>query len=529
MHIKKFINFKNIFFLCFFMKYSFAAIAANYYMACYYYDTNRGENSHNPSLMKASTLIPGAITNYFWAIDLNNSSYVQLNGKIVDGFYYAEDLNYETAKEQCQKAITQGTFFWKSNKSYKLYDIKASRSNYDGFEYPIRFKKDDSTKGNIKQIVLFGDSLSDSGNLKRWTKVMPFYPFWYGRFSDGFIWNDYLKKLAHLPILNFSFGGAKTEGNNNFYIKDFMDYIISFGRNIVTGSSRDYINNYVNNYLTNDSYINKSYYISNPEETLFILWIGANDYISTFEQTMYSEDFFKYPDSINGSRTVSKRAVDNIISQIKTLSDRGGRHFLVLNLPDFGKTPLTLDMKFDKNLDDKTDKQEFSVNISNVISFYNQYLKIKLDNMENNPYQNLNISLLDVNKNFNSLLDGKDIFTNQDFNYGFTKLDSIYPIPGETKKFIQDYCYKGSYLTASKNSIKGDKSAYQSAYNNSCKAKDGTVDRFAIFWNSPHPTSYTHCWISYMVIHKLEEENFIPKTDYNMENIREYCQRQINI
>ena len=103
---------------------------------------------------------------------------------------------------------------------------------------------------------------------------MPFYPFWYGRFSDGFIWNDYLKKLAHLPILNFSFGGAKTEGNNNFYIKDFMDYIISFGRNIVTGSSRDYINNYVNNYLTNDSYINKSYYISNPEETLFILWIG---------------------------------------------------------------------------------------------------------------------------------------------------------------------------------------------------------------------------------------------------------------
>lgn len=508
------------------MNYSHEASAADYYMACYYYDTNREENSNNPSLMKASTIIPGTTTNYFWATDLSNSSYTKLKGKIVDGFYYEENLNYETARKQCQKAINQGTFFWPSKSSYRLYDIKASRSNYDGYEFPIRFLKDDPNKSDIKQIVLFGDSLSDAGNLKRWTKVMPFYPFWFGRFSDGFIWNDYLKKLAHLPVLNFSFGGAKTEGNNNFYIKDFIDYIFSYERNFITGSSKNYIDNYLNNYLTTNSYQTKSYNISNPKETLFILWIGANDYISTFEQSMYSEDFFLNPDSINGSNTVSKRAVDNIINQIISLYRRGGKHFLVMNLPDFGKTPLTLEMKCDKNLDDMTDKMEFSTNISSVMKKYNEYLKSSVDNLEKILGNEIHISFLDVSTNFDSMLNGKDIFTNADFDYGFHVLNSIYPVPNEPGKFIQDYCYKGSYLLAAKNSFKSNHFAYQSALENSCKTEDGKIDRFAVFWNSPHPTSYTHCWISYLVLHKLEEEKLIPLTNLNMDNIKKYCSMQ---
>ncbi len=508
---------------------SSSAFAADYYMACYFYDTNRAEDSNNPNLMRPSTVIPGAASNYFWATDIQNK-YVALSGEIIDGFFYAYNKSYEEAKAECTNAINKGTFFWRSKKTYKIYDIKASTSNYMTYEYPIRFMKDDQQKGTIKQIVLFGDSLSDTGNLKRWTKVMPAYPFWYGRFSDGFIWNDYLKRIAHLPILNFAFGGAKTEGYNNFYIKDYLDYIRAEARNIITGSSRDYVNNYVNNYLTADSYASKEFKISRPDETLYIVWIGANDYISKFEQTIYSEDFFKYPDSINGSRTVSERAVNNIVEQINTLISRGAKNFLVINLPDFGKTPLPLKIKYDPNLDDKEDKKEFSANISEVVKYYNAYLSNSLLNIPQNSNGTVNINLLNIYDSFNLLLDGKNILTKENFDYGFTKLDSKYEVPNEPGKYIQDYCYKGSYLDASKNSFKSNHEAYLSGLNKSCKDKNNSVDRFAIFWNSPHPTSYAHCWISYLVLQELENLHYLPDYEFpDLNAVKSYCQTQINL
>lgn len=526
-HLSKYIK---KYFLFIFLIPSSSALASDFYMACYYYDTNRGENSNNPSLMRPSTAIPGAASNYFWATNITNNEYVKLQGRIIDGFFYAEDKSYEEAKAECLNAINKGTFFWRSKKSYKLYDIKASISNYNAYEYPIRFLKDDNSKGKIKQIVLFGDSLSDTGNLKRWMKVMPAYPFWYGRFSDGFIWNDYLKRIAHLPILNFAFGGAKTEGNNNFYVKDFLDYLRAAGRNIVTGSSRDYVNNYVNNYLTNDSYSNKSFKITNPDETLFIVWVGANDYISKFEQTVYSEDFFKYPDGINGSRTISERAVNNIRDQISTLISRGAKNFLVMNLPDFGKTPITLNVKYDPSLDDVNDKREFSQNISEVIKYYNAYLATSLNNLRISTNGDVNINLLDFYTDFNLLLEGKNIYTQENFDYGFTNLDSKYEIPNEPGKYIQDYCYKGSYLDAAKNALKTNHDAYLSGLNKSCKNSEKEVNQFAIFWNSPHPTSYAHCWISFLVLNKLEDLQLLPNYEFSdLSAVKNYCQKQINL
>lgn len=527
--LKKLIKYLKIYVIVTLFYPNSFAFAANYYMACYYYDTNRDENTKNPNLMRPSMTIPGATENYFWAIDKQSEHAVILDGEIIDGFFYAYHKNYETAQEECNAAIAKGTFFWRSKKSYKLYDIKASNSNYSAYEYPIRFVDDDNKKGIIKQIVLFGDSLSDTGNLKRWTKIMPAYPFWFGRFSDGFIWNDYLKKNAHLPILNFAFGGAKTEGNNNFYIKDYLDYIFSEARNLVTGSSKDYIQNYLNNYLTTNSYKTKSFNITNSDETLYLIWIGANDYISTFEQTLYSEDFFLYPNSINGSKTVSKRAVNNIIEQISALKARGAKHFLVLNLPDFGKTPLTLKMKFDPKLDDMEDKYLFSKNISDVINFYNSLLASSLDNLKRIYNDDTQIDLLDISSRFNALLNGKNIYSNEDFNYGFSILNSKYPIPGESNKYIQDYCYKGSYLDASKNSFVTNSEAYSKMLTKSCKNNENKIDRFAIFWNSPHPTSYAHCWISYLVLQELKNLNYVPNSKFaNLEQVKDYCQNQVN-
>ena len=307
-------NLMNILVFLSFLNY-FSIAYADYYVACYYYDSNTGSDTKNPSLMRPSKLYVGASTNYFWALD-SNKAYVKLNGKIEDSFFIEESLTSNDIISDCNRAIKKGTTFWKTKESFKLYSFKAATSNYSGYEYPIRFLRDDVNKSKIKQVVIFGDSLSDNGNLKRWLKAMPYYPFWFGRFSDGFIWNDFFANLTNIPILNFAFGGAKTEGSNDYYIKDFKDYVTHAGRNLVTGSSQDFINYYLKDYLTSDSYHSKSYYISKPQDTLYVIWIGGNDYISKFTHKRPTEEFFDQPDSINGSNIVFKRSVDNIINQI---------------------------------------------------------------------------------------------------------------------------------------------------------------------------------------------------------------------
>ncbi|APJ02888.1 SGNH/GDSL hydrolase family protein [Silvanigrella aquatica] len=520
---KTFLIFLNAVVFIFFLLSFTSSQAADYYISCYYYDSNQGKDSKNPSLMRPSTIFPGASSNFYWAIDDDSQKYTKLSGFIEDGFFLELRLNQKEVVQKCNHAIEVGTVIWRTKPTFKLYDIKASRSNYDGFEYPIRFVKDDNNKSAIKQIVVFGDSLSDTGNLKRWTKVMPYFPFWFGRFSDGFIWNDYLNKLTNIPILNFSYGGAKTEGSNNFYVKDYTDYILSSGRNIVTGSSKDYINNYINNYLTANSYQTKTYNITRPKDTLYIIWIGANDYISTLTTEQFTEDFFDYPDSIGGSNTVSKRAVDNIIDQIEILQQRGAYHFLVLNLPDFGKTPLVMDMFYNKHNSDMPDRAEFASKISNVIQNYNKYLDTGIKKLKRNLDDEIDITYLDLGSNFDLLLSGKNLYTNENFDYGFSLLNSKYPIEGSDNKFIQNYCYKAGYLKASKLILSSDKSANDFALKNSCQTPDGKINKFAIFWNSPHPTSYTHCWISYVVQKKLEGVDLIKKLDISIDDMKKYC------
>jgi hypothetical protein len=52
----------------------------------------------------------------------------------------------------CKKAVEKGTFLWPSKSTYRLLDYKAATSNFDGFEYPIRFLQDDKENEKIKPI-----------------------------------------------------------------------------------------------------------------------------------------------------------------------------------------------------------------------------------------------------------------------------------------------------------------------------------------------------------------------------------------
>ncbi|KAB8033772.1 SGNH/GDSL hydrolase family protein [Fluviispira multicolorata] len=501
------------------------AQSKDYFISCYYSDSDVSLSSKNPELMVQKY---GPSLNYYWAKDSksNYSKYTKLSGKIVDGFFVEESLTYNDVVEKCNFAIESGSILWPAKESYTLLDFKASVSDLAGFEYPIQFEKGNENQSKIKQIVLFGDSLSDTGNLKRWTKVMPYFPFWFGRFSDGLIWVDYLSRRSEIPILNFSYGGAKTDGKNEYYASTIPDVLKGMARNLVTGNSKDYINTYLSKYLTTDSYNTTNKTLAKPDETLFIIWIGANDYIEKFENKNLTKPFLDDPEHPGGINHAYKVTIKNIIEQIKLIYEKGGKHFLVLNLPDLGKSPIVLTSEYKKYSDDNKNKAELSQRLSELTKRHNDLLQASIAELQKSLTQKADVTLLDINEDFSDLLNDKSILDKSDFDYGFKKMNSKYLIPGSNSNYVQDFCYVGGYFNAI--FTKTNEEANQFMLNNSCTLADDSLNQFSLFYNSPHPTSYAHCWLSYSIEKALHNKGLISSNLGSLSSLKSYCQGQIN-
>ncbi|KAB8033632.1 SGNH/GDSL hydrolase family protein [Fluviispira multicolorata] len=500
-----------------------SAFAEEYFVACYYYDTITDENSENPSLMEPSKVYIGASSNYYWALNQKSLDKLTLAGIIKDGFFIEKILSRNDIVNGCERAIEKGLLLWPSKKSFKLYDFKASKSNFHAYEYPIRFIKDNSKDSKIKQIVIFGDSLSDTGNLKKWTKVIPYYPYWYGRFSNGFIWNDYFAKASEIPILNFAYGGAKTAGANEILIKSLSDRVDAKVAKLVSGSSRLEISDYLNNYLTINSYKTKTRKIFNPKETLYIIWIGANDYVAEFEFKKITDLFLKEKNNDKKINAILKKTINNIISQIMSLNRKGAYNFLVLNIPDLGKSPAVLSAKYSKYNNEIKDREEYSEKLSSLIYNHNLTLIEEIDKLKVKLKSKINLIHFDISKMFDNYINNKNFLDNKEFNYGFSILDSNISIKESGGKFIQNQCYTGSYTKISILASITNESMYKNSLQYICRNTNNEVIKNTIFWDSPHPTSFSHCWISYVIQTKLEELGIIKKSTKNIDEYREYC------
>lgn len=165
------------------------------------------------------------------------------------------------------------------------------------------------TAAPLQNIVVFGDSLSDNGNLYEYMhhQLPQSPPYFEGRFSNGPVWIEHLAKHyfpnnPHAHVLNYAFGGAGVSMD-----EDDDDVLFTLRREI---------NSYL---LVHGDKAN--------EDTLYILWIGSNNYLAmpnAVEQTL-------------------KEVNDGIEQALKKLVDKGAKHILVLNLPDLGKTPAAID------------------------------------------------------------------------------------------------------------------------------------------------------------------------------------------
>lgn len=156
----------------------------------------------------------------------------------------------------------------------------------------------------VDKIVVFGDSLSDTGNFYDLTnhQVPHSPPYYQGRFTNGPVWiehlmESYFPQTAMAHIRNYAYGGGGT-GPNALVALDYE----------------------IERYLS--THENKA-----DEHSLFIVWIGANDYLGL------PKDADKAVMEVNAE----------IASELQRLVDAGAKYFMVLNLPDLGKIPMAKD------------------------------------------------------------------------------------------------------------------------------------------------------------------------------------------
>lgn len=149
----------------------------------------------------------------------------------------------------------------------------------------------------INELYVFGDSLSDVGNVFKATgkAYPPNPPYFQGRYSNGRLWVEYLAdklELSPKKTSNFAWGGA-TSGIDSNGVPGLLAQV------------QDFI---------------QSKKKVNPQ-ALATVWSGANDYLH--------------------GTTNSTMSVENLSRAIALLSQAGIKNILVPNLPDLGQLPAT--------------------------------------------------------------------------------------------------------------------------------------------------------------------------------------------
>jgi phospholipase/lecithinase/hemolysin len=162
-------------------------------------------------------------------------------------------------------------------------------------------------------IASLGDSLSDTGNFYEASGgTYPPAPYFDGRICNGPVWNEYLAGNLGMeldPDRQFALGGSMT-GNLNYNSNPPLFILPGFEQQVdgmLAWNGRKKVD----------------------PRALYTVWVGAND-------------FFGWLGSGTDPNVMIQQGVANTIAGIADLAAGGARYFVVINLPDLGKTPTAL-------------------------------------------------------------------------------------------------------------------------------------------------------------------------------------------
>jgi phospholipase/lecithinase/hemolysin len=169
-----------------------------------------------------------------------------------------------------------------------------------------------ASASSFSSIVVYGDSLSDNGNLYAATfGLAPAAPYVNGEFSNGPVAVQQLSTLLNAPLVDFAFGGATTGIGN---IGD-GGTPTSFGLLHLPGMETELAGS-----------AGRVPAAAIPS-SLFVVWGGADDFESLVNPTVAQ------------SQTAAQTAATNIDGIVAALRMEGATDILVPNLPELGSTP----------------------------------------------------------------------------------------------------------------------------------------------------------------------------------------------
>ena len=305
---------------------------------------------------------------------------------------------------------------------------------------------------SIDKIVIFGDSLSDNGNILSLTRkahrvfpsvpVIPKNPPYYeGRFSNGLNWVDNLAAGLDVPLLNYAYGGSWAEPLHDSKL------MVPFG----LGMQVDY-------------YLVMAVADFHKDKHLYIIWAGGNDYVQGREDAEYA----------------TTNTVASIASQIEWLVYYGAKNVMVMNLPDLSVVPEV-----------QAQGPDSMQKVTKLVRMHNEKLAHMIIE-EKEKYPEANLIFADIT----------------------TYFDDVYQHPEKYEiKNVKSPCYGGDY---SLRSLLNDRVAtreiaaakeqnidimnspsLRAAYTTAKMADDGTGDVCAtpdeyMFWDQIHPTRIIH-------------------------------------
>jgi len=161
-------------------------------------------------------------------------------------------------------------------------------------------------------VVVYGDSLSDNGNLYAATGgTIPGVPYYNGRRSNGPVAVEYLAQRLGAPLVDLAWIGATTGVGGYDRVGGS---VTSLGASNLPGMSTYYA-------------ATKSSIAPIASSSLFVVWGGPNDWLA--------------PSPLDGGNpaAIITRAVTNLVAIIADLKAMGAKAILAPGMPDLGLTP----------------------------------------------------------------------------------------------------------------------------------------------------------------------------------------------
>lgn len=315
----------------------------------------------------------------------------------------------------------------------------------------------------FNQVVFFGDSLSDTGNLYRDTlHLMPKSPpYFHGHFSDGQMWvekfyDHFFPGRGDLEKYNYAFGGASA------FLS--VDAPLPY-------SLEGEVSNYLFWYAPDDL-----------SKTLFVVWIGGNNYI-------------RNPHDADGT---SSKAVHAITKQIERLISHGANKFVVPNLPDMGRMPEATEEHKDGKLHSMT-------------RVHNDKLAVALEALKD-KYDSVVFVDFDAEETLQEVFDDPDKFHMHHVKEAcYTGGYTFKPTKAAMKTYINNHAgFSNLKLTQSEREKMLDNpdiaETIKVAMFQERHPKLDIDCRDYLFWDHIHPTTIAHSYIGQYMIEAVEDE-----------------------